>query len=254
MIFRPVLSLMLAVILLSSCSTKIIDPDKQAKLADIHYRLGMDALGKEGMLPKAFQELMESNDILPDQPAVLDALAYAWLVRGDMKKSETFYLRAIQHDAGAASYNNYANLLNRVQRYPEAEKVARKALDDPRYPNQDLAFINLGDALLGQNKTAAAVQSYYQAQAFNPNSSIVNIRLANAYFLNGKLPEARALYEMLILKQQDNRPAVEGLLAVLAKQHDTASAKHGLYQYSNQASAPLNKAWAQNELERLRKQ
>ena len=33
----------------------------------------------------------------------------------------------------------------------------------PRYPNQDLAFINLGDALLGQEKLDEAIRSYGQA-------------------------------------------------------------------------------------------
>ena len=125
---------LLLVMALTACSTaaKIDDPDKQARLANIHYRLGIDALGKQGMLPKAFHELIKSDELLPDQPEVLDALAYAWLLRGNMKKSETYYLRAMKHHAVAATYNNYANLLNRMKRYKEAEKAARKALDDPR--------------------------------------------------------------------------------------------------------------------------
>jgi len=241
---------------LSACATatRIDDPDKQAKLANIHYRLGVDALGKQGMLPKAFNELMKSDDILPDQPAVLDALAYAWLLRGDMKKSETYYLRAIRHDAGAATFNNYANLLNRLKRYPEAETAARKALDDPRYPNQDLAFINLGDALLGQRKFEAAIESYHQAQVFNSGSTIVDLKLARAYAMHGKLREARALYEILIRKQLDNRSTVEGLVNVMNQQHDNAAARQVLDRFSQHASSPMDKAWALNELDRLQKQ
>jgi len=240
---------------LTACSTavKIDDPSKQARLANIHYRLGVDALGKQGMLPKAFQELMRSNDILPDQPQVLDALAYAWLLRGDMKKSETFYLRAIRHDAGAATYNNYANLLNRQKRFPAAEKAARQALDDPSYPHQDLAFINLGDALLGQNRFDTAIHAYQQAQVFNPGSALVSLKLANAYTMHGKLREARALYEVLVREQQDNRSAVEGLVVVLKQQHDSASARDILTRFSQHTSVALDKAWAQNELDRLDK-
>jgi len=240
---------------LTACSTavNIDDPDKQARLANIHYRLGVDALGKRGMLPKAFQELMRSNEILPDQPQVLDALAYAWLLRGDMKKSETYYLRAIRHHAGAATYNNYANLLNRLKRFPEAEKASRQALNDPSYPHQDLAFINLGDALLGQNRFDDAVHAYQQAQVFNPGSNLVNPKMANAYARHGKLREARALYEVLIRQQQDNRPAVEGLVSVLEQQHDNATARKVLTRFSEHASAALDKAWAQNALDRLDK-
>ncbi len=252
--FRRVIILLL-VMVLTACSTainKIDAPDKQAKLANIHYQLGVDALGKQGMLPKAFDELMESNKLLPNQPVVLDALAYAWLLRGDMKKSESFYLRAIHHDAGAATFNNYANLLNRLKRYPEAEKLARKALADPRYPNQDLAFINLGDALLGQKKFDAAIKAYLQARVFNPGSDLVNLRLAHAYFKHGKLRESRVLYEIMIRKQKDNRQAVEGLLNVLEQQKDTAAARQILNRFSQQTTAPLDRAWALSELNRIR--
>lgn len=247
--------ILLIMMILSACSTavKIDDPGKQAKLANIHYRLGVDALGKQGMLPKAFQELMKSDNILPDQPEVLDALAYAWLLRDDMKKSESYYLRAIRHHAGAATFNNYANLLNRLKRFPEAEKAAHQALDDPRYPHQDLAFINLGDALLGQNKFDAAIQAYHQAQVFNADSAMPNFKLAHAYSIHGKLREARILYAMLVRKQQDNRSAVEGLVTVLNQQHNSTAAIQVLNRFSKLTRSPMDKAWAMNELDRLQK-
>ena len=238
---------------LSACATatQMDDPNKQARLAKIHYQLGVDALGKQGMLPKAFQELIRSNEILPDQPLVLDALAYAWLLRGDMKKSEAFYLRAIGHGAGAATYNNYANLLNRLKRFTAAEKMARKALDDPSYPHQDLAFINLGDALLGQNRFDQAIHAYQQAQVFNPGSDLVNFKLANAYARFGKLREARALYEVLVRQHPDSRSAVEGLVAVLEQQHDRSTARKVLTRFREHASAALDQAWVQNQLDRF---
>jgi len=246
--------LLLLIMALGACSTagKIDNPDKQAKLAYIHYRLGIDALSKQGMLPKAFHELIESDKILSDQPEVLDALAYAWLLRGNVKKSETFYLRAIYHGAGPATYNNYANLLNRMARFKEAEKAARKALDDPRYPNQDLAFINLGDALLGQGKTDPAMTAYQQANVFNPNNNIIKLRMAHAYYKQGKLREARLLYETILIKQPGNRAIVEGLLAVLKQQQDNRAVQAVLQQFNEHASAALDKAWAQNKLEELK--
>jgi len=239
---------------MTACATnsKIDDPEKQKKLANIHYQLGVDALGKQGMLPKAFDELMRSNEIQPNQPEVLDALAYAWLLRGDLKKSEAYYLRAIRHDAGAATFNNYASLLNRLKRYPEAEKAARKALADPRYPNQDLAFINLGNALLGQEQFDAAIKAYLQARVFNPDSDLVNLRLAHAYFKNGKLQESRALYEISMRKQKSNRQAVEGLVKVLLQQNDAAAARQVLNRFSQQTSSSLDRAWALSELNRIK--
>ncbi|MDQ6969849.1 MAG: hypothetical protein Q9M16_05020 [Mariprofundus sp.] len=235
----------------SSEKRPALDDAKLEKLAHIHYQLGVDALGKEGMLPKAFDELMESNDILPNQAHVLDALAYAWLLRGNLKKSEANYLKALKYGASASIYNNYANLLNRLKRFDEAEKSARQALDDPRYPNQDLAFINLGNALLGQQQFAAASQAFQQAKLFNGNNTMAELRLAESYYQQHKLREARWLYEKLIRQQHSNRAAVEGLLAVLNKLHDTQQSRLLLKQFARDTSSLRDKAWALDQVDRL---
>lgn len=241
-----------AMLLFSGCvSNTQHEEDKQEKLAHIHYQLGIDALGKEGMLPKAFDELIRSNEIMPNQPLVLDALAYAWLLRGDMKKSETFYQQALKHGGRAATQNNYANLLNKMQRFDEAETMAKKSLDDPRYPNQDLAFINLGDALLGQEKYNQAIQAYHQAQLFNPNSTLPESKLANAYFVQNRLHEAATLYKILLRKQPGNRATVSALVDVLIKQNKSSEARQHLRQFSDRSNSSMDKAWAMDKIGQL---
>ena len=141
-----------------------------------------------------------------------------------------------------------------MHRHKEAEKAAREALDDPRYPNQDLAFINLGNALAGQKKFKPAIAAYQEAKVFNPNNSIISLRMADAYAGQGKLSEARALYEEVFHTQQGNRIVVEGLLAVLKQQHDTISSNNILKQFRQHTESVLDKTWAENELERINKQ
>ena len=250
-IILPALLLSLS---LTACVTTSVkprlDPEKQAKLAYIHYQLGIDALGKQGMLPKAFDELMQSDRLNPGQPYVQDALAYAWLLRGNTKESEIFYRKALRDGAGAVTYTNYANLLNRLQRFPEAESYARKALADPRYPNQDKAFINLGDALLGQHQADAAIKAYQQARQFNPDSTIISYKLAHAYYINGKMLQAQALYEIFIRQQPDYRPAVAELVDIFRQQNKREAARALLNRYSQQATSALDRAWAHSELDR----
>ena len=244
--------LILLVIALSGCAGNQKQRDQDHKLADTHYRLGVDALQKEGMLPKAFEELMKSNKLRPNQPEVLDALAFAWLLRGDLDKAEAHYKRAMKYGAGSATKNNYANLLNKLGRFHEAEKMARNALNDPRYPNQDYAFINLGDALLGQKKSTDAIQAYRQAQVFSPGDIRTEMRIANAYARDNRLNEARLLYQALYSKNNSNRSIAEGMVDVLKKQGANAQARHLLQEFSQNASSVLDKAWAMDELERLK--
>jgi Tfp pilus assembly protein PilF len=211
----------------------------------------VDALNK-GLLPKAFDELMKSNAMHRNQAEVLDALAYAWLLRGDLKKSEAHYRKSLRIKAMAATQNNYANLLNKLGRYEEAESMARKALDDPRYPNQDLAFINLGDALLGQGKFDDAIRSYGQAQLFNSNNILPQLKVANAYLQYNRLHEARALYKTLLLQNGNRRAVVAGMLKLLKKQNDLEEARRVLVQFGRQATSAQDQAWAREELEQLR--
>ena len=66
-------------LIMSACATTTQKDDlQQEKLAKLHYQIGIDALNK-GLLPKAFDELMKSNSMRPNQAEVLDALAFAWL-------------------------------------------------------------------------------------------------------------------------------------------------------------------------------
>lgn len=236
---------------LSACvTTTPQDIAHRDKLANLHYQIGVDALGK-GLLPKAFDELMESDTLRPDQPEVLDALAYAWLMRGDMEKSESYYLKALQHGGGAATRNNYASLLNRLKRYSEAEKAARSALNDPRYPNQDLAFINLGNALAGQNNHAAAIAAFKQALQFNPSNNLANLRLADSCAATGDLVQAQSLYEALMQSQPQSREIVAGLAQVLVARHKINEAQRYLNHFSQQSNSVADRAWAIEQINRL---
>ncbi len=237
---------------IGSCATTTQKEDsQQEKLAGLHYRIGVDALQKD-LLPKAFDELMTSNTMRPNQAEVLDALAYAWLLRGDLNKSDSHYRKSLRIKALASTQNNYANLLNKMERFTEAESMARKALDDPRYPNQDLAFINLGDALLGQKKLDEAIRSYGQAQTFNSNNILPQLKVANAYMQYNRLQEAQALYRGLMLQYGNNRVVVMGMLKVLKKQHQSTEARRILTQFSKQTTSAKDKTWAKNKLEQLR--
>ena len=237
---------------LSSCSTSIkMEPEKLNKLAYTHYQLGIDALGKEGMLPKAFDELLQSDKLRPNQPVVLNALAFAWLLRGDMKKSEGYYRKAIQHGGGALTFTNYANLLNRLHRFPEAETYAQKALDDPRYPHQDKAFINLGDALLGQDRFEPAIHAYQQAELFNSEDPIIKFKLAHAYYQHGQLIQAQVLYAIFLRQQPGYRPAVEELTQAFLKTNKRQLASQTLTTFSQHTTSSMDKAWAKKQLDSI---
>lgn len=233
---------------LISCSHPL--PEKNNKLAKIHYQIGLDSL-QRGQLPKAFDELMQSNEAHPKQPQTLGALAYAWRLQGNMKQSESFYKQAIAAGGGSSTYTNYGSLLVSLERYKEAEVILQKALQDPRYRKQYLALVLLGDSLSGQDQPEEAIKHYRKAAMMNPSQNLPQLKEAQVYVKMGRLNYAQALYETLLRKQPTLRPALEDLIALLIKRSDIDAARKHVANYIEKEKDPLNRAWASDELTRL---
>ncbi len=232
---------------LAGCAGKTMDADKRARLAEIHLQLGIDALQK-GLLPRAFDELLTAQKLAPRNPRVLDALALAWRLRGEMDKAERYYKRAIQAGGGAPTHVNYANLLNALGRYREAEREARKALEDPRYPRPHLALINLGDALLGQARYTEAIDAYRKAAAFAPSDPTPKIHEADALAKLGKRHFAVALLVRTGHRFLGVRAAVAQVVDRLAQLGARDEARRLLAAFIEQTKDAMDRAWAKDKL------
>lgn len=247
---KTLVLLLLSTLFLYGCQTSKVDQAKVDHRAKLHYQVGIDALHKN-QLPKAFDELMKADALRPNRPEVLDALAYAWRLRNNYERSEFFYKKALRVGAGAITRTNYGSLLIVLGRYKEAEEQLREALKDPRYRNQHIAFINLGDALLAQDRFDEAITAYRQAKAINPRQDTSRVKEAEAYLKYNRLNYAQALYETLFREYPANRQILEGLLNVLRKRGDIPSQRLHLKTFQKNSESELDRAWAADELERL---
>lgn len=250
-----ILALLLIPLLLVGCGNnkRPLDPnDPIENKAKLRYEIGIDALYK-GQLPKAFAELMEADRLTPNRPEILDAIGYAWRLHGNTAKAEESYRKAMANSPSPATHNNYGSLLLQMKRPVDAEAQFRLALEDPRYPNQDMAYINLGDALLMQNRADDAIAAYRQARLLNPDQDISLLHEAQAYQKSDRPHYARALYETLLRKVPNSRPVLEGLIPLLRQQGEVVKARQLLTDYLEQASDPLEQAWAKDELYRLKR-
>jgi len=242
----------MAFLLLSGCSASNKPSDEdQIKRAKLHYQLGLDALYKN-RLPKAFEEFMLAEEIDPKQPDVLDALGYAWRLRGDLEKSESYYKRALRAGAGSATHNNYGSLLLQMKKFEAAKKQLKKALEDPRYRNQFMAFINLGDAYLGLKQFDEAIRTYQKAGTFSIKQTLSRIKEAEAHVAYNQINYAKALYETMFKEEPANRAVVEGLVDVLKLQNDRNTARQRLASFMEQSSiSELDRAWAADAMIKL---
>lgn len=246
--------IILATLLLAGCqggANKQLSEENQLKRIKIHYQIGLDALHKN-QLPKAFDELMKAEAIDSHNVEVLDTLAYAWRLRGNFEKSESYYLRAIRSGGGSSTHTNYGSLLLEMKRYAEAKVQIDKALEDPRYRSQFIAYILLGDAMLGLDRFDEAVKAYRQAGRLNPEQNLSRIREAEAFVAFKRHNYARALYETILRESSGDRAAIEGLIKLLELRNDRAAARKHLKAFISGSASELDRAWAIDELDRLR--
>ncbi|RMH59290.1 MAG: hypothetical protein D6678_08000 [Zetaproteobacteria bacterium] len=239
-----------ALLMMGGCATTDALSQRERQ-AELHYRLGVDALNK-GMLPKAFDELMRADKLQPNRAEVVDALAYAWRLRGDLDKAEALYRKALRLRDRPETHNNYANLLLAMKRYQEAAAQAKLALDDPRYRNQHLALMNHGDAMLALGRYAEALKDYRLAEQFRPDAIEPILKEAHAYALMQRPYYARALLESLLRRAPTNRSVVAALVELLRAQGDVGMARAHLLRYRELAHDPLDRAWADDQLGQMK--
>ncbi|MDX8383379.1 MAG: tetratricopeptide repeat protein [Ghiorsea sp.] len=244
--------LLLSITSCQSTANKKVEEDN-TKRAVFHYRLGIDALHK-GILPRAFEELLLSDKINPDQPNTLDAIGHAWRMRGNLKQAQKYYEHAIDKGAGAATYNNYGNLLVELGDFHLAITYLNIALDDPRYPNQAFSFTNLGDAYLGLNRFEDAISAYRKAHMLAPQQNYAQLREAEAYIKFDRLNYAQALYETILRKSPGSQAALAGLIKLLKNSTQALILEKYINTFIETTANDLEKAWAKDELSQLLKQ
>lgn len=242
--------MLIACMTLSACQSSNISPETMERRAESHYQLGLSAL-QTSNLPRAFDELMQAQELAPKRPEILDALGLAWRIHGNLKRSEEFYLKAVKLDPPSETYINYGSLLLQLKRPEEAEIFFRKALDDPRYRNPDLAYLNLGDALFQQGKDIEAIAAYRQAAVLNPREGLPQLREAGVYIRQGREQYALAIYEVVLQKNPGSRDAMQGMINLLPTASDPVAIMDQLRTFRDKTSNPLDRAWADEQLREL---
>ncbi len=148
------------------------------------------------------------------------------LKEGDYLTAETFLRISVDTDKPlAAAQNDLAEVLRRLQKYDEAEKVARATVKND--PGLYVAWETLGSALLDQNKNLDEAENCVKkaieiAKEKNKIEDIrMQITLARVQIAKGDMGRARGTLRMLRSRQDElskyDREAVEKLMQQMQK-------------------------------------
>lgn len=181
------------------------------------WQLGR-ALAEEGREEEGEAAIRAALDLSPDDLPAQMALAELLRKRGDLDAARAIY-DAMQHrtEGAVSAATNLVALLVESKRFDEAERVARAHLE--RHGDAADLWHNLGNALMGLQRTAEARAAFERALHLSPRHWRAALQLAIAIEQSGDLAAAEAqLYEVLAIAPE-SAEAHFVLATMLMRQH-----------------------------------
>jgi type IV pilus assembly protein PilF len=180
------------VVCLAGCASQKRAEKKKEDASTYNTQLGIAYL-RQGDIPLAKEKLDRALKENPDNPEVHGARAMLFDRMNDPKQADSEFQTALHlapNDPNVS--NNYAVYLCQIGRTDDGvrrfEVVARNAL----YRTPWVAYTNAGVCLRGAKRNADAAKNFRQALSLRPNFSEAAYQLADLYFTDGNLTDARA--------------------------------------------------------------
>jgi len=107
--------------------------------------------------------------------------------------------------------------------------------------------------LAGLEKYEEAIKAFRKAQMLSPNWSFPQLREAQVYVKFGRPHYAQALYETILRSEPANQAALIDLIQLLKGKGEKVSLRKHLEAFINSTPDDLQKAWAKDELDHLKK-
>lgn len=245
-----ILALLIATVTLSACSMFTqsnqenrfgLTPDQTSAQdrARIHTELGAGYYSR-GQYAIALDELKQALSANDRYAPAYDMRGLVYMALAENKKAEESFLRALDLSPEQPEiHNNYGWFLCSRNRLDAAMSQFNIALNNPLYTSPGSALTNAGICSLKANKTALAQAYFERSLKFDPNQAQALYELANIYYHQGQLAQARTLISRFF---EYNEPTAQALwlgirLARKQNDHDT-EASYALLLRNRFADAP----------------
>jgi type IV pilus assembly protein PilF len=178
--------LLLLLAFLTACSSTF----RQKEAALSHMRLG-DSMLREGRPTQALAELIQANDLDPNNPVIRNTLGIAYLEKGMVRQAINQFEKALYLDPNYAEvHNNLGTALLRDRRVKEAIEEFNKALGSHLYLTPHFVHYNLGQAYFILKDYDKSRENYLEAVKLSPTYSLAYHGLGLAWKMSGNLEES----------------------------------------------------------------
>lgn len=159
-------SMLILVVMVVGCAPA--GGERNSRLADIHYRLGVHEL-YQNRAPQAIRELLVALRHDPENADAHYTLGFIYQGRRMTEKAQEHLQTAVRLKPDFSdAYNNLGTLYLELDRHDEAIAMFRKALANMTYTTPYLAYGNLGWAHFKKGDLRQAVRDLQTALFHNP--------------------------------------------------------------------------------------
>lgn len=196
---------------------------KKQDMSESHYKMGLAYLGtdKDYMAIREFEKALKNR---PEDSKIHYAIATFYLKKNKLTKAEEYLENAVKLNPSNSDYQNaYASTLASLDKNTQAIKHWKKVIDDPGYPNHDMAYYNIGYSFYQKH-------NYKSALKYFEKSIEVNKRFMSPY-----------MYMYRIYKKLDNYNKAVGILKKAVKENPVympVRLELGTYYYNNGKYSP----------------
>jgi Tfp pilus assembly protein PilF len=166
-----------------------------------HYTRALQYLSI-GAGEQAIKELNDAVKLEPTNAEFQNLLAFAYHYEGRYQFALTHYAKALELAPGyAEAHVNLAALYLELERWDDAIRQGRAALQITTYQSPEKAYNNIGLAYIGKKDLISARRAFRDALAFHDNFPEAHRNLGIIYYQQGHVEDAiREFREALRLR------------------------------------------------------
>lgn len=159
---------------------------------------------QQGQMDRAQRKLALARQEAPNDPIVLNALAFYYTQIGDYGHATQSYRDALSADPNSPNtLNNYGTFLCRRGRYRQSLKYFVKAAGNLNYATPDAALANAGTCALKIPARKLANQYFERALAMNPTQPVALWQLGLWQFEKGHYGSANRYLGKLVTSDRN---------------------------------------------------
>jgi len=190
--------LLTAVFCLSILSCATAPQEKDAKVWQYYYDLGMSSFVAKNY-SEAIANFFLASQTAPNEPKVWNSLGLAYMEVSEYEKAEGAFKKALEVDKRFTEAKLNLGILHfRKKDYERAMKELKEALSDEAFPHKHIAFYYLAKMYKVMDNQDLYLENLKKATLYNPMFLDAQLELASAYEELGDYRQALDVYRNLI--------------------------------------------------------